>query len=200
MSSTWKGLAGSMVLAVIAAFAYGGFCIYVAMQYSAIAPNQITTTAYMFVTGGSTRNDIFDVSDCNYSFTVDGRRHGGDGPCPKQSGDNAYNSDEGRIRGLGGSGLAKATVYYDPADPSNNGLTDFNARSEASYLSAKVSIGLGILLILLMVLGAALIFKTSKEAGGIVVDAEGTVIYPDRLFSGQLTSADNSPKINSGKQ
>jgi hypothetical protein len=187
-----------MVLAMIAAFAYGGFCIYLAMQYSAIAPNQSTTTAYVLVTSGSSRNDAIEDSTCNYSFTVDGRYHGGQGRCPQQSGSNAGNSDEGGLRELASEPtLAEVTVYYDPANPSNNGLTDFNARSEAVYLRAKMSIGFGVLLILLMVLGLVLISRTSNRAGGIVVDAEGTVIHPDELFSAGPDSANNSTENKS---
>ena len=201
MSSTWKGLAGSMVLAVIAAFAYGGFCIYAAMQLEAIAPNQGTTTTYTFATSRSSGSEFIEGPICNYAFVVNGSRYFGHGECPRQSGGNAGESDAGRLQGFAGDlKFTETKVYYDPAEPSNNDLTDFNARSEAVYLKAKVSIGLGILLILLLVSGAALISKTSREAGGIVVDAEGTVIYPDRLFSEGLNSDDNSTKINSEKQ
>lgn len=201
MNASWKGLAASMVLGMIAAFAYGGFCIYVAMHYEAIAPNQGTATTYTFATNRSNSSEFIGGPDCNYTFVVNGSRYFGQGECPRQSGDNARNSDAGRLLGLAGDlKIAETTVYYDPADPSNNGLTDFNARSEGVYLKAKVSIGLGIVVILLLVLGAVLISKTSQGDGGIVVDAEGTVIYPDRLFSGGPDPTDNSAKSDSGKQ
>jgi hypothetical protein len=62
---------------------------------------------------------------------------------------------------------------------------EFGAKSESDYVRARLSIGIGVILIILLVLGAAVISNISKGKGGIVVDAEGTVIYPDKADSSQ---------------
>jgi len=63
--------------------------------------------------------------------------------------------------------------------------------SERDYIYAKLGIGMGAMLTFFVIIGALIVpsvpgAKTeSRRSGGIVVDAEGTVIYPDEMNSGQ---------------
>jgi hypothetical protein len=197
MSPSLKALAGSMALVMVCAFARGGFCLYLAMLYSAIAPNQGTTTARTHLIGGFSTDIFAEGSDCSYSFTIDGRYFRGRGPCPQQSGNKLENSTQGGRQELDGPPqFGEATVFYDPADPLDCGLKDFKTRSDALLRMGIGLLGLGGVIVL-TILGMVTVSKTSRGSGGIVVDAEGTVIYPDRIYSAEQNSANNSTRIES---
>ena len=85
-----------------------------------------------------------------------------------------------------------ATVYYDPANPATNSLTDFGKKSANDYLIARALFGIAVALIVFTALGAVLAANANKGSGGIVVDAQGTVIYPDKIPSGLQESAANA--------
>ena len=189
MNSSWKSIAGSLILGAVIAFALGGGCFYEAKQYAALAPNESTATAHLNLRYQSSRNKSYARPKCDYSFSVEGVSYRGYETCPFQSADDPV---KGEILDLAGVLLkSSATVYYDPANPSTNSLTEFGAMSERDYLYAKLGIGVGSILSFLVIVGALIVpsvpsVKTEgARSGGIVVDAEGTVIYPDELKAGQ---------------
>lgn len=207
MNSSWKSIAGSLILGAVIAFALGGGCFYGAKQYAALAPNESTATAHLIMRIQSNRNKSYTRSKCDYSFSVEGVTYHGYENCPLQSADDPV---KGEILDYAGVLLnSSATVYYDPANPSTNSLTEFGATSERDYIYAKLGIGVGVMLVFFLVLGALLARSVpganpeggrSRRSGGIVVDAEGTVIYPDEINSGRQESADNSNQAGSAEE
>lgn len=192
MNSSWKSIAGSMILGAVIAFALGGGCFYEAKQYAALAPSERTATAHLNLHFQSSRNKSYERPKCDYNFSVEGIFYRGYENCPQQSADDPV---KGEILDLAGILLkTSATVYYDPANPSTNSLTEYGAKSELDFLYAKLGIGVGSMLVFLVILGALLAPGANTEggrSGGIVVDAEGTVIYPDEMNSGRQEFADN---------
>jgi hypothetical protein len=204
MNSSWKSIAGSMILGSIIAFALGVGCFYEAKQYAALAPNESTATAHLNMRYQSNRNKSYARPKCDYSFIVEGVSYRGYESCPLQSADDPV---KGEILDLAGVLLkTSATVYYDPADPSTNSLTEFGATSERDYLYAKLSIGVGVMLVFLVALGALIVpgvpsVKTEGvRSGGIVVDAEGTVIYPDEINAGQPENTNDTYQTDSAEE
>jgi hypothetical protein len=204
MNSSWKSIAGSMILGAVIAFALGGGCFYEAKQYAALAPNESTATAHLNMRLESNRNKSYSRHKCDYSFSVEAVTYHGYENCPLQNGDNPV---KGEILDYAGVLLnSSATVYYDPANPSTNSLTEFGALSERDYLYAKLGIGVGSILSFLVIIGALIVPSAnpeggrSRRSGGIVVDAEGTVIYPDEINAGQQESADNSNQAGSAEE
>jgi hypothetical protein len=204
MSSRWKSIAGSMILGAIIAFAIGVGCFYEAKQYAALAPNESTATAHLNMRYQSSRNKSYTRPKCDYSFVVEGVSYRGYESCPLQSADDPV---KGEILDLTGVLLkTSATVYYDPADPSTNSLTEFGAISERDNLYAKLSSGVGVMLVFLVALGALIVpsvpsVKTEGvRSGGIVVDAEGTVIYPDEINAGQPENTNDTYQTSSADE
>jgi hypothetical protein len=183
MNSSWKSIAGSFLLGMVIAFAYGGYCYYKASQDSALAQNESTTIAHVSRMSRVSSNNSNWSGKCIFSFVVNGTSYAGHEICPDRKTDA---SSQETLMDIAGNGQDfTATVYYDPADPSTNSLLEFGARSESDSIRARLSIGVGVIFIILLVLGAAVVSNLSKGDGGIVVDAEGTVIYPDKTDSDQ---------------
>jgi hypothetical protein len=124
----------------------------------------------------------FDYYSCSYNFTVDDSLHIGLRDCPQ------WIIDDATKGGYLGSGTAPtgtdATVYYDPADPSVNSLLEFNVESQIWYRWAVPWIGLAVLIIFFFVFGKLLAATSKRGRGGVVVDARGTVIYPEEMGLG----------------
>ncbi|MGA2352600.1 MAG: hypothetical protein ABSF70_19360 [Terracidiphilus sp.] len=201
MNSRLKSVAGSLILGAVIAFALGVMCFYEAKQYAALAPNESTATAHLNMRFQSNRDKGYTRHKCEYSFSVEGASYHGYENCPLQSADDPV---KGELLDYAGVLLnSSATVYYDPANPSTNSLTEFGAMSERDYLYAELGIGAGTILSFLVIIGALIVPSTKTEGGrsgrkgGIVVDAEGTVIYPDEINSGRQESADNSNQAGS---
>jgi hypothetical protein len=72
--------------------------------------------------------------------------------------------------------IPNATVYYDPANPSLNSLTEFSARSKFEYRGAIGGIGIGLFICLPLVFVAALEATKNKRNRRQYVDSRGTVI------------------------
>jgi hypothetical protein len=146
----------------------------------------------------SSRNKSDARPKCDYSFSVEGVSYRGYESCPLQSADDPVKAE---ILDLAGVLLkTSATVYYDPANPSTNSLTEFGAISERDYLYAKLSIGIGAMLVFLVMIGALIVPSVKTEgvrSGGIVVDAEGTVIYPDEINAGQPENTNDTYQAGS---
>jgi hypothetical protein len=157
--------------------ACGGVFIFKARKFASRATSERTTTAhdvsahhYMF------RGLRFNYYSCDYNFSVDGSSYIGLGDCPQEI---ANDVDSARVL----TGVS-ATVYYDPADPSRNSLLEFSAASENNYRIAMPWIGLGALIILFFVFGRLLAANEKRRDGGVVVDARGTVVFPDEIGFG----------------
>ena len=111
------------LIALLAILAFGGYCLYLGMQYSSAAAGEQTTTAHVY------RHDTIEHTNCSYNFTVDGIAYGG--------------SDCSRGIPLGHS---DATVYYDPSKPSINSLNEFGVASQRWYLYGALDICAGCVL------------------------------------------------------
>lgn len=181
MSSSSTSIVGSLVLGSVLAFAYGGLSIYEARQDSALALTESTATAQLRLHAETSKNQDIDSLRCDYTFMVNGNFYQGYGICPQQDADRSV---KGTLLGLAGIlQNSSATVYYDPANPSTNSLTEFGAKRARDDLKANVSIGLGIVLLILVLAGMLYTRSPANANGGIMVDAEGTVVYPDKTDS-----------------
>jgi hypothetical protein len=183
MNSSWKSIAGSFVLGIIIAFSYGGFCIYAASRDSALAQSEGSTTAQVSRHTRTSNNQSSWSYKCDYSFAVNGAIYHGYENCPDL---NKSSSAKETLTDLAGPPQSFTTsVYFDPSDPSTNSLTEFGAKSESDSLRARLSMGIGVIFIILLVLGMVITSAVNKGDGGIVVDEAGTVIYPDKADSSQ---------------
>jgi hypothetical protein len=126
----------------------------------------------------------FNYYSCSYNFIVDDSLHIGLRDCPQWIIDDAV---KGKYLGSGTAPTGTdATVYYDPADPSVNSLLEFSAESQICYRWAVPWIGLGALIIFFFVFGRLLAANEKRGNGGVVVDARGTVIYPEEIGLGSV--------------
>lgn len=176
MNTRWKSIAGSMILGAVIAFALGVGCFYEAKQYAALAPNESTATAHLNLRFKSSRNKGYERPKCEYSFSVEGVTYRGYEYCPHQSTDNPV---KGEILDYAGILLnSSATVYYDPANPSTNSLTEFGAMSERDYLYAELSIGVGSILTFLVIIGAFEFFQVQRRKVVGVEGVEGSSSMP----------------------
>lgn len=182
MSARSGSLSSYLILLSVFAFAYGGLCIYTARRARALAHNEGTTTGQVRVHDQSKKPDAFDFMRCDYAFWVNGLHYQGHGICPRQT----DHSVTGTLENLAGI-LQKTsvTVYYDPADPTFNSMTEFGAKSVYDYKKAKLSFLAGAALLISTVVGASYFASANKASQGIVVDFKGTVIYPDQIDSKQ---------------
>jgi hypothetical protein len=176
-----KSLVGSVALAAFLALVYGGICLYEVGQDAGLAANEVRTTAQIRVHPEASNSQPLDALRCDYNFSVNGVPYVGHGMCPVQE-------DEPSLKGLvldaaGVLQKSSVTVYYDPADPSTNSMTEFGAKQAVDGLRAKVSLGLGAGLLVFVVLGLLVVPGGKSTPGGIVVDNEGTVLYPDKIDS-----------------
>ena len=161
--SQWAGLSAARSIATVSSGAS-------AKQFASAAPSERTTTVPDEYMHCRKTYDIIGVVlrgskySCSYSFNVDETSYDGQAYCAQPS--------------------AAATVYYDSADPSLNSLLEFSAASEQEYREAALWIGVLTLFILFFIFSALLDATKSRGDGGVVVDARGTVIYPDEIGFG----------------
>jgi hypothetical protein len=175
--------AGSSLLLSILFFVCASICISKAREFASAVPSERTTTAHVY----SVEHHIFrflrsNFYSCSYNFSVDGAFDIGLSDCPQGIADNAVKgmySDFGRA-----STGVNTTVYYDPADPSVNSLLEFRAASENAYRAAVPVIVLDAICIFFFILGRLLDANEKRGNGGVVVDARGTVIYPEEIGLG----------------
>lgn len=197
------------LLASLFLFTIGGFGVHFAMRDAALVPTERTTEANVIRyrssihTKGSQQKSI-DLSNfstaykCSYNFSVDGESYSGSGYISELSVDDSTKAELQEYTDVPLS--FNATVYYDSSNPSMSSLTEFGAESENQYRIAALTIGSGVVFIILVVLGAVLKASNKIGSGGIVVDAEGTVIYPDKIDPGRQESADNPPQAASREE
>jgi hypothetical protein len=192
------------LLASLFLFTLGGICIYGAMRCATLAQRERTTEANVtryrssFRTKGA-QNKSVDLSNfstgyrCSYNFSVDGESYSSSGHISELSVDDSIRAELQKYTDV--PLRFSATVYYDPSNPSISSLTEFGAMSVDQYRMATILIGIGVTFDIFVVLGAVLTKRSKSGNRGIVVDAEGTVIYPDKIDSGQQESAENPTKI-----
>jgi hypothetical protein len=186
-----------MILLSILAFAYGGLCIYKARRDVVLAQNEGATTGQAYLHPRSKNPNIFDSLRCDYIFTVNGNDYNGYGICPKQT----DHSVKGALENLAGLLQNQSvTVYYDPANPETNSMMEFGAKSVYDYNKAKLSFVTGVALLIFIAVGALSLTGANNASQGIVVDSEGTVIYPDKIDSGQQQFAAHPGRIVSEKE
>ncbi|MGA3161101.1 MAG: hypothetical protein ABSC77_07775 [Terracidiphilus sp.] len=197
------------LLASLFLFTLGGFGIHFAMQYAALAQRERTTEADVtryrssIHTKGS-QNKSINLSNfstrygCSYNFSVDGESYSSSGNISELSVDDSIKAELQKYTDV--PLRFSATVYYDPSNPSINSLTEYGAMSVDQYRMATILICIGVIFDIFVVLGAVLTKRSKMGNRGIVVDAEGTVIYPDEINSGQQEIADNPTQIGSRDQ
>ena len=175
------GASRSLIL-LIAVFICAGFRIYNAGQLARAAPNEKTAAAHVV----SVEHHVFRYLRFNfysrgYTFSVDGSFYVENQECPHGIADDAA---RGKYSDAGTSMDINATVYYDPTDPSVNSLLEFNTESESYYRQAVTLSCVGGLIIFFFVFGGLLDAADKRGRGGVVVDARGTVIYPEEIGLG----------------
>jgi hypothetical protein len=197
MSASARSLVGSLLLASVIALAYGCLCIYTARRDIALAQNESSTTGQATLHPRSRNSSLFNPVRCDYTFIVDGSFYWGHGMCPEQT----DHSLKGTLQNLAGILQNQTvTVYYDPANPGTNSLMEFGAKSEYDYRKAKLSFAGGVAFLLILAAGSLYFASLSKANRGIVVDSEGTVIYPDEIDSSQKEFAAHPELIGSEKE
>jgi hypothetical protein len=180
MGSSSRSLTGSLVLLSLLAFADGGLCLHEAKRDIALAPNESTASGQARMHSQTKNSSIFDSLRCDYIFSVNGNYYNGHGICPKQT-DHSVTGTAEILTGFLPN--PNVTVYYDPADPTFNSMMEFVAKSAYDYKKAKIAFGVGAVLLLFSIVGSLLLAGLSNGSQGIVVDAEGTVIHPDKIDS-----------------
>jgi phosphate/sulfate permease len=181
MSASSRSIVSSLSLFSILAFVYSGLCLYTARRDIALAPNESTTTGQAQVRRQSKNRNPFDYLRCDYTFMVNGSFYRGYGICPNQSDP----SVKGALENFAGLlQNQRVTVYYDPADPTLNSMMEFDVESAYDYKKAKLYSIVGVVLLVIAV-GASFFVSANNASQGIVVDSEGTVIYPDTTDSKQ---------------
>lgn len=165
-------------------FAIGSFNIYKGLQYASAVPTEKTTKAdnasitVYYQTLFSFK--VFKGYRCTYDFFIEGVSYkifSGHETCSIPDTDDSMNGDATDTNMV--ISRPNATVYYDPANPSTNSLIDFGATSKGYYRAARLSIGFALFINLPLVFLMA--YNSIKKEGhrGIVIDAGGTVIYPE---------------------
>jgi hypothetical protein len=175
-----KSILGTLTLGLFLSLAWGALSLYQVSRDKAVAPNQATASASVNHMGNSHANGR---SRCIYTFDVDGNPYGGHG-CPANSA--ASSAIEEAEEMVGARPETTATVYYDPNDPSYNSLVDFSVKADNDSMKARFAFGLAAGCVLLLVIGVVIAARASQPGGGdggIMVDAQGTMLYPDQIKS-----------------
>lgn len=173
-----KSILGSLALGLLLALAYGALSLYQASRDNAIAPNEATATAYIHQHYGTSANHASNTLRCDYSFSVNGTPYVGHSPCSTAGSTKEALEDLAGLRPD-----TNSTVYYDPNDPTTNSLVEFGARVGDDYMRAKVGFALAAACILFLGIGIVITAKAGQSGGGMMVDAQGTMLYPDQIKS-----------------
>lgn len=171
-----KSILGTLALGLFLSLAYGALGLYEVSRDKAIAPNQAMASAYIHHHYGGSGNHPSSYR-CDYTFQAGGNTYVGQGTCP------AAGTAKELLEGLAGVDSSTGTIYYDPNDPSYNSLVDFSVKADDDYMKAKVGFGLALACALLLGIGVVIAAKASQPGGGIMVDAKGTMLYPDQIKS-----------------
>jgi hypothetical protein len=187
MSVSSRSLGSSLGLLSILAFTYAGLCFYTARRDSGLAQNETTTTGQAQVRRLPKNRNPFDYLRCDYNFMVNGSFYQGYGICPNQSDP----SVKGALENFAGLlHNQKVTVYYDPADPTLSSMMEFGVESAYNDKKAELYSVVAVVLLIIAV-GASFFVRANNASEGIVVDSEGTVLYPDKTYSKQHPDEEN---------
>jgi hypothetical protein len=174
-------------------FIGAAFCIFKVWEFARAAPREKTTTAHVVrVYHSIFRGLRFNYYSCSYNFSIEQSYYVGLGDCPQGIADDARNGKYLDVSWL--SPGIDATVYYDPDDPSVSSLLEFRAARDVYLQTAAPWIGLATLSIFFIVFGRLLEANEKRGIGGVVVDARGTVIFPEEIGVG----SDIAGKPNGG--
>src|SRR5580692_11224182 len=178
MNSRGKSTSGYAFLGAVFALAYGGFCIHAGMHDATLAQNETKTSVQVH------KKKSLGVIVCEYSYSKDTSTITYvAGKCPDRISANSVAGASQDVADLPED--FNAIIYSDPADPDSQSFIDFGVKSEHEYLFAKLSIGLGVAGIALIVLGMLFPSHPEKSPGAIVVDTKGTAIQAEAMNSGQ---------------
>ena len=147
-------------------------CLYArqANRFGRAAPNEETAEALdLRMTYNVWYGLRFNYYSCSYTFRVGSDTYSGLGDCPGQGVPKMEELRRGAI------------VYYDPAHPSVNSLIELGVMSERDRKYAIPWIGLAVVIISFSMLAKVLAANEKRGKGGVVVDASGTVIYPEEI-------------------
>jgi hypothetical protein len=175
-----KAVTNRSLISSILFFVCAGVCVFKAREYASAAPNERTATAHVVSVYHSVFRGLrFNYYSCSYNFNVDGSLYIGLRDCPQWIIDDAV---KGKYLGSGTAPTrTDATVYYNPADPSLNSLLEFSIETKIAYRCAVPWVGLGALIILFFVFERLLAANEERGHGGVVVDARGTMVYPQEM-------------------
>ncbi|MGD0729657.1 MAG: hypothetical protein ABR956_00230 [Terracidiphilus sp.] len=159
-----KLIPAGMLLIILSALLF-----YASSEENSAAKNESTTIAdvtrtyaYKTLESNTTLTNIV----CNYSFTVDGKIYRGSG-CP--SGGLTIPIKNQIMDRIGQRDQFKATVYYDPNNPSTNSLSEYSSSSKWDDRGAIASLCLGILVLGYSLLAA--LIGNNQGAGGVETGA-----------------------------
>ena len=180
-----KSIRRSLVMGVVLSLAFGFLYFYHARRDAALVTTAGTASAVVMQHQPINSNDKPLYLRCDYSFNVNGEPYVGHAVCPPQGG----NAAKAALLDLAGARpMSTATVYYDPADPEFNSLTDFGVQGERDSLRAKMCFGLAAACLVCVLVLPMLTATVSKPNEGVIVDDQGTVIYPDKISKGSNDS------------
>ncbi|MGD0736486.1 MAG: DUF3592 domain-containing protein [Terracidiphilus sp.] len=146
--------AGGLILGAFALFALGITSFVHSGRDASLAANQRMSTAQGTKTYTTTRDSSGHTHshiDCAYHFKVDETLYNGN-DCPADDPTESFGKH--LLDEYAGPQKFTATVYYDPTDPSTNSLTEFAARSGYDNQMGILFIGVGIILLGLVAMGA----------------------------------------------
>ncbi len=169
---------GYIVLGAVIAFAYGAFCINAGKHDADLAQNETRTSVKIH------KKKSLGVTLCEYNYSKDASTITYvAGKCPDRISTGSVPGETQDVDSLPED--FNAIIYSDPADPDSKSFIDFAAKREHEYFFAKLSIGLGVASIALLVLVMLLSSHSKKSPGAIVVDTQGTAIQLEATNSGQ---------------
>jgi hypothetical protein len=170
---------------MILAFVWSGVGIHRARQYAGAVLTERTTTTHEVYMHMDYHVFYFRISKyytCSYDFEIDGASYSGDEDCSQLRAEDSIKTElSDTVRELPGS---MAIVYYDPADPSTNSLTEFSAKSGDEYRAVRLPIGFGVIILLFIAVEMVLSVNNNKRSRGVCLNAKGTVIYSEQIHFG----------------
>jgi hypothetical protein len=194
--------AGGLVIGAMALFALGISSFVRSGHDATLAASQKITTAkgtQSYTTTRDSSGNTHSHHDCIYNFKVDGVPYNGT-DCPADDPNESLGNQ--LLDGFKGPQQFTATVYYDPADPSTNSLSEFAARSGYDNQMGILFIGGGIILLGLVAMGALMLNNQSSVAPVIAAppQAPATTMPEGSTPSGQQFLDDLDKVLRSEEQ
>jgi hypothetical protein len=156
-----------LLLGALLALIYGGAVLYESKRDASVADREATTTANVSISFNDPlrpKSERKGVPVCRYVISVSGIHYAGHGPCPSQL------ILPGVLESLDlQPSPHPATVYYDPSNPETNSLIEYREKGRLDGKRVSLSIGLGVLLGILAIVGFSLSSK-QMDSVGVVSD------------------------------